>query len=142
MDNSGSTVPYTPAAAQPPQAKKHPVTRCFHGRDFVDNYEWLRDKEAEETLAYLKAENAYTDAQTEHLTGLRDNIYSEITSRIKQTDMSVRTTSSISGLMKPGAQIPSGATASVPRSRKTCWCSRKKMSATTSGLVRRVPRNS
>lgn len=91
MDNSGSTVPYTPAPAQPPQAKKHPVTRSFHGRDFVDNYEWLRDKEAEDTLAYLQAENAYTDAQTEHLTGLRDNIYSEITSRIKQTDMSVPT---------------------------------------------------
>ena len=91
MDNSATSVPYTPAAAQPPQAKKHPVTRSFHGRDFVDNYEWLRDKEAEDTLAYLKAENAYTDAQTEHLTGLRDNIYSEITSRIKQTDMSVPT---------------------------------------------------
>ena len=91
MDNTGSRTPYTPAPAQAPVAAKHPVTRSFHGPDFTDNYEWLREKEAEETLAYLKAENAYTQAQTEHLTGLRDNIYSEITSRIKQTDMSVPT---------------------------------------------------
>lgn len=33
-----------------PVAAVHPVTRSFHGREFVDNYEWLRDKESQETL--------------------------------------------------------------------------------------------
>ena len=42
---------HTPA--QPPIATKKPVTRSFHGRDFVDDYEWLRDKESPETIAYL-----------------------------------------------------------------------------------------
>lgn len=31
--------------AAPPTAKKVPHTRTFHGREFVDNYEWLRDKD-------------------------------------------------------------------------------------------------
>ena len=78
---------HTPA--QPPIATKKPVTRSFHGRDFVDDYEWLRDKESPETIAYLEAENAYTDAQTAHLQDLAENIYDEITSRVKQTDMSI-----------------------------------------------------
>lgn len=47
-------------SAQPPVAAKHPTTRVFHGREFVDNYEWLRDKQSPETIAYLEAENAYT----------------------------------------------------------------------------------
>ncbi|GAB3594195.1 Protease 2 [Corynebacterium faecale] len=73
----------------PPIATVRPVTRTHHGYDFVDEYEWLRDKESRDTLDYLEAENAYTEAQTEHLTQLRDNIYGEIKSRVKETDMSV-----------------------------------------------------
>ena len=72
-----------------PVAAKHPITRTFHGREFVDDYEWLRDKESPETLAYLEAENAYTKQQTAHLDGLTDAIYNEIKSRVKETDMSV-----------------------------------------------------
>ena len=76
----------TPTA---PVAAKHPITRTFHGREFVDDYEWLRDKESPETLAYLEAENEYTKQQTAHLDGLTDAIYNEIKSRVKETDMSV-----------------------------------------------------
>ena len=72
-----------------PRAAQHPVTRSFHGRDFVDNYEWMRDKESPETIAYLEAENAYTEARTEHLTQLSENIFAEVKSRVKETDMSV-----------------------------------------------------
>ena len=50
-----------------PKAPKHPITRSFHGRDFVDNYEWLRDKDSPETIAYLEAENAATEQATAHL---------------------------------------------------------------------------
>ena len=35
-----------------------------HGDEFVDPYEWLRDKEDPEVIAYLEAENAYTEART------------------------------------------------------------------------------
>ena len=31
---------------------------------FIDHYEWLRDKESEEVLNYLKAEAEYTEAVT------------------------------------------------------------------------------
>lgn len=72
-----------------PVAAKHPITRSFHGRDFVDDYEWMRDKDSPETIAYLEAENAYTKAQTAHLDELTEQIYTEIKSRVKETDMSV-----------------------------------------------------
>ncbi len=70
-------------------APKRPVVRSFHGRDFVDDYEWLRDKESAETLEYLRIENEYTQAQTAHLETLTENIFQEVKSRIKETDMSV-----------------------------------------------------
>ncbi|WP_080796652.1 S9 family peptidase [Corynebacterium pacaense] len=73
----------------PPVAPRHPVTRSFHDTDFVDDYEWLRDKDSPETIGYLEAENAYTAQETAHLEGLREEIYGEIKSRVKETDMSV-----------------------------------------------------
>ncbi len=76
-------------AQTPPNAPKHPTTRSFHGREFVDNYEWMRDKDNPETIAYLEAENAYTEAKTSAWSGLVDDIYNEIKSRVKETDMSV-----------------------------------------------------
>lgn len=74
---------------QPPVAPIHPHTRTTHGITFVDEYEWLRDKESSETIAYLEAENAFTDQETAQLSQLQDNIYQEIKSRVKETDMSV-----------------------------------------------------
>lgn len=73
----------------PPIAAKHPITRQFHGRSFVDDYEWMRDKESAETLDYLRAENAYTEQETAHLKELTENIFQEVKSRVKETDMSV-----------------------------------------------------
>ncbi|QGU05495.1 S9 family peptidase [Corynebacterium comes] len=74
---------------QPPIAPRHPVVREFHGRTFVDDYEWLRDKDSPETIAHLEAENAYTAQQTADIEDLTEEIYTEIKSRIKETDMSV-----------------------------------------------------
>ena len=73
----------------PPIAAKHPITREFHGCSFVDDYEWMRDKESAETLDYLRAENAYTEQETAHLEELTENIFQEVKSRVKETDMSV-----------------------------------------------------
>ena len=36
-----------------PIAPVHPITRTHHNISFIDNYEWLRDKESAETSAYL-----------------------------------------------------------------------------------------
>ncbi|WP_280475423.1 S9 family peptidase [Nocardia farcinica] len=74
-----------------PIAKRVPTERVHHGDVFVDEYEWLRDKENPEVIAYLEAENAYTETQTAHLSGLREKIFEEIKSRTQETDLSVPT---------------------------------------------------
>ena len=73
----------------PPIAKQEAFIREFHGRSFVDEYEWMRNKESQDTLDYLNAENSYTEAKTAHLKQLTENVFEEIKSRVKQTDMSV-----------------------------------------------------
>jgi oligopeptidase B len=73
----------------PPVPRRQPSSRIHHGDTVIDDYEWLRDKEDPETLRYLEAENAYTEAKTEHLEGLRQTIYDEIKSRTLETDLSV-----------------------------------------------------
>ncbi|MEP7090232.1 MAG: S9 family peptidase [Nocardioidaceae bacterium] len=83
-----ATQPSTQPLA-PPVAKQVPFERTHHGDTFVDEYEWLRDPESPDTLAYLEAENAYTEARTAHLDGLRGEIFEEIRTRTKETDLSV-----------------------------------------------------
>ena len=61
----------------------------FHGDRFVDEYDWLRDKSDPEVIGYLEAENAYTEACTAELAPLREQIFDEILTRTKQTDLSV-----------------------------------------------------
>lgn len=73
----------------PPTAAKRPRTRTHHGIDFVDDYEWLRDKESPDTIAYLEAENRYTEAQTDHLGALRERLFDEVKTRVQETDLSV-----------------------------------------------------
>lgn len=73
----------------PPVAERRPIVRSHHGDDFVDDYEWMRDKEDPATLAYLEAENAHTDAATAHLEPLRQQIFDEIKARTLETDLSV-----------------------------------------------------
>lgn len=72
-----------------PVAKQVPFTRTHHGDVFEDPYEWLRDKESADTIAYLEAENAYTKQETANLSTLEENIYQEVKSRVKETDMSI-----------------------------------------------------
>jgi len=74
---------------QPPTAKKVPTERVQHGDTVIDEYAWLRDKDDPDTIAYLKAENEYTEAVTAHLAGLRERLFDEIRRRTKETDLSV-----------------------------------------------------
>lgn len=75
----------------PPVAKTVPHERTHHGDTFIDNYEWLRAKDDPEVIAYLEAENAYTEQQTAGLESLRGKIFGEIKSRTQETDLSVPT---------------------------------------------------
>jgi len=60
-----------------------------HGHIRIDNYYWLRERENPEVIAYLEAENAYTDSMMRHTEDLQEKLYKEIVARIKQTDVSV-----------------------------------------------------
>jgi oligopeptidase B len=86
-----------PRTSPAPVAKRLPVSRVHHGDVFVDPYEWLRNKDDPEVISYLEAENAYTEAQTAHLSELSDAIFGEIKARTKETDLSVPTYTSHPG---------------------------------------------
>lgn len=75
--------------AHPPEAKRMPTERIHHGDTVVDEYAWLADKENPDTIAYLTAENAYTEAATAHLAPLREVLFEEIKHRTQETDLSV-----------------------------------------------------
>jgi oligopeptidase B len=88
----------TPAPAQkntegtilkPPAARREPVEYLLHGDRRVDHYAWLRHKEDPEVIAYLKAENAYTDAILKPTEAFQEKLYQEMLGRILQTDLSV-----------------------------------------------------
>jgi oligopeptidase B len=74
---------------EPPLAPRRPQPRTHHGQTVEDPYEWLRDKDDPQVIAYLEAENAYAEARTAHLSTLRGRIYDEIRSRTQETDASV-----------------------------------------------------
>ncbi|RZU66003.1 oligopeptidase B [Microterricola gilva] len=73
----------------PPLAAQIPTERVHHGDVYVDNYEWMRDKDSPAVQAHLHAENAYTKARTGHLAILQEQIFEEIKGRTKETDLSV-----------------------------------------------------
>ena len=73
----------------PPTAQKHHTETALHGVVLTDDYAWLRDKQNPEVAAYLEAENAYAEAVMAPLAGLREQLYGEMLSHVKQTDVSV-----------------------------------------------------
>jgi len=89
LQDSASSAAASPAPAAPPVAKKVPHERTHHGDTFVDNYEWLREKDSPEVVEHLKAENAYQEAVTAHQEPLREAIFQEIKGRTQETDLSV-----------------------------------------------------
>jgi len=75
--------------ATPPNAAVKPVKLEKHGDVREDNYFWLKERENPEVIAYLEAENAYTDTMMGHTEGFQEELFEEIKGRIKQTDLSV-----------------------------------------------------
>ncbi|TNE70378.1 MAG: S9 family peptidase [Bacteroidetes bacterium] len=83
-----------------PEAIKKPETLSVHGDDRIDNYFWMRlsdeqkeamtpDAQTQQVINYLEAENDYTKKQLSHTEKLQEQLYTEITARIKQDDSSV-----------------------------------------------------
>jgi oligopeptidase B len=77
--------------AKPPTAKRIPTKRTHHGDTVIDEYAWLADKDDPDTIAYLTAENAYTETRTADQAALREAIFNEIKNRTKETDLSLPT---------------------------------------------------
>lgn len=75
----------------PPKAEKRPQTLSIHGDDRVDNYYWLRDDDRADpqVLAYLTAENEFTEQAMQPQQALRETLYGEMVARIAQQDHSV-----------------------------------------------------
>ena len=73
----------------PPVAKKSPKRLSIHNDTRIDNYFWLNQRDDEDVLNYLNAENAYYQNKTKHLETFRDQLFQEMKSRIKEDDTSV-----------------------------------------------------
>lgn len=78
------------AVVTPPVAtrKDHTITTKF-GVSRIDPYYWLNQKEDPEVLAYLKAENAYAEAQLAPLEALQTEVYDELKARFSAEDIEV-----------------------------------------------------
>jgi oligopeptidase B len=81
-------------AAIPPVADKRPHSSTHHGITLTDDYYWLKDQgypkvDDKDVLDYLKAENAYFEAQMAPHKDLVETIFQEMKGRIKEDDSSV-----------------------------------------------------
>jgi oligopeptidase B len=77
------------ARLRPPVAHRHAVEHIIHGDRRSDEYAWLREKSDPAVIAYLNAENAYTDGVLQPTEGFQERLYHEMLGRILQTDLSV-----------------------------------------------------
>ncbi|MCK9696477.1 S9 family peptidase [Pseudomonas syringae] len=57
--------------------------------DGSDPYAWLQNRDTDEVLDYLNAENAWQEQQLAEQAGLRDSLFEEIKGRILETDLSL-----------------------------------------------------
>jgi oligopeptidase B len=73
----------------PPVAPKVEHREVRHGDTVIDEYYWIREKSNPEVVKYLEAENAYTAAMTKDLKPFEDELYKEMLSHVKQTDLTV-----------------------------------------------------
>ncbi len=74
-----------------PAARAVPSTQTIHGETRIDEYRWLRNREDPAVVAYLEAENRYTDAVMRRTEGQQELLYQELRGRIKEADLSVPT---------------------------------------------------
>ena len=73
---------------RPPDAPRRPTELTAHGDTRVDDWYWLRDRDDPEVIAYLQAENDWTEQATAHTAALQERLFEEIKGRIQETDVS------------------------------------------------------
>ncbi|MFC7357004.1 S9 family peptidase [Jejudonia soesokkakensis] len=74
---------------KPPVADKIAKNLEIHGDVRTDNYYWLNQKDEPEVIDYLERENDYYAKMTAHTDDLKQSLFEEIKSRIKEDDESV-----------------------------------------------------
>ncbi|MGD2123454.1 MAG: S9 family peptidase [Gemmatimonadota bacterium] len=79
----------TQDTSTPPVAAVRPTELTTHGVTRVDDYYWLRERDNPEVIAYLEAENDYTEGAMAHTDELQAELFTEIKDRIKPDDSSV-----------------------------------------------------
>ncbi len=73
----------------PPTAEKIAKNLEKHGDVRIDNYYWLNQKDDAEVIDYLERENDYYEKMTSHTKKLKEDLFEEMKSRIKEDDASV-----------------------------------------------------
>ena len=73
----------------PPRAEQRPFTLTRHGDTRVDPYYWMKNRDDEDVVAHLRAENDYLAQELAPLKELEDELFLEIKARIEETDISV-----------------------------------------------------
>jgi oligopeptidase B len=71
-----------------PMPERKPARLELHGDVRIDNYFWLKERENPDVIAYLDAENAYTEKMMAPMQGMQELLFDEIKSRIKEDDES------------------------------------------------------
>ncbi|NKI32135.1 S9 family peptidase [Croceivirga thetidis] len=72
-----------------PVAKKKPKKLEIHNDVRVDDYYWLNQRDDQEVIDYLDAENDYYHKMTAHTVDFQKSLYQEMRGRIKEDDSSV-----------------------------------------------------
>ena len=88
-------------AKKPLLAKRVDYVRKFHNDVFVDEYAWMSNTKSKELREYIDAQNEYTSKRVSSLEPLRKHLFSELKSRIQETDMSVPTRMDIGITLEP-----------------------------------------
>jgi oligopeptidase B len=70
----------------PPAAARRPHPLSTHGDTRVDDWYWLRDPEDPAVIAYLEAENNYTDDVLSAWSELQEELFQQIKRRVRETD--------------------------------------------------------
>jgi oligopeptidase B len=83
-----SFVPILSSLVQPPVAKQIPHVWARPTGPADDPWAWLRDRDDPDTVAYLEAENRWSDAWFAERRALVDTIFGEIKARVQETDLS------------------------------------------------------
>ena len=73
-------------AAVPPSAERRPTRLEAFGDVRVDDWHWLRERDDPDVLAYLAAENSYTDAVMASTADLRRELFAELRSHVMEDD--------------------------------------------------------